>query len=214
MKTKDRILNEARRLFNEQGFGNVTTAALAQAVGIAEGNLWYHFNNKRALVEAITLDFIKSANGRLELRPVDDDKVIDEYAAFLEAFAREITEYSFLYRDQADYGEHSAALLEELPKLYGESQRQFREFFSVMVRTGLLDWPEKQLGDLAVNASIILRYGLEYFREIGEEHPSTAETIRQIFAQHLTLFEHRLVPTAARRLRRAFSDIAAAVEGA
>lgn len=206
MKTKDRILKEAKRLFNEQGFGNVTTASLADSLGIAEGNLWYHFNNKRALLEAITLDFIKSANERLELQPEIDDNVVEEYVSYLDTFARELSEYSFLYRDQADYGEHSAALLEELPKLFAGSQRQFRDFFKVMTRMGLLDWPENQLDDLAVNVTIILRYGLEYFRESGLAPANTADSVRQIFTQHLTVFEHRLQPAAAAKLRQAFSD--------
>ncbi len=211
MKTKDRILHRAKELFNEQGFGNVTTAALAQSVGIAEGNLWYHFNNKRALVEAITLEFIESTGPRSKLEPQDDDTIISDYVAFLSAFAQELTDYSFLYRDQADYGEHSAALLEVLPKLYQDSQRQFRAFFAAMVRTGHLDWPETQLDDLAINASILLRYGLTYFRESGQSGGrSTADTVRQVLMQHLTLFEHGLQPATAAQLRQAFSDVAEA----
>ena len=53
LKTRDRIVEAARRLFNERGYGEVTTAALASHLGTAEGNLRYHFKTKRALLEAI-----------------------------------------------------------------------------------------------------------------------------------------------------------------
>ena len=43
VRTRDRIIDTARQLFNRLHYANVTTAMLADAVGIAEGNLWYHF---------------------------------------------------------------------------------------------------------------------------------------------------------------------------
>src|SRR5882672_10032378 len=41
-KTRVRILSACRQLFNERGLSNVTTADIANAVGINEGNLYYH----------------------------------------------------------------------------------------------------------------------------------------------------------------------------
>ena len=64
MKTRDRILKTARALFNAHRFGNVTTADLARECGIAEGNLWYHFKNKRALLDALTEQFLEDVDGR------------------------------------------------------------------------------------------------------------------------------------------------------
>ena len=73
MKTRDRILETARDLFNARRFGNVTTAELAAECGIAEGNLWYHFKNKRALLEAITERFLTDVEDRLSRLPSDPD---------------------------------------------------------------------------------------------------------------------------------------------
>ena len=47
--TRERIVDTALRLFNSQGYGAVTTAALAAQCGIAEGNLWYHFKTRSAV---------------------------------------------------------------------------------------------------------------------------------------------------------------------
>jgi AcrR family transcriptional regulator len=54
-QTRTRILQAAQRLFASQGFDGTTTRDLAQAAGVAEGTLFRHFTNKKAiLVEVAT----------------------------------------------------------------------------------------------------------------------------------------------------------------
>ncbi len=115
------------------------------------------------------------------------------------AHERELLLYRFLYRDQADYGGHSQIVLDNITGLYDNSRAQFKAFFTGMVRVGLLDWPEDRIDPLTVNAVILIRFGLEYFRETQQAFDSGA--VEQTFLQHLTLFEHQLDPAAAKRLR-------------
>ena len=51
--TRQRILDASRQLFNSRGYAKTTLAEIAAEVGIAEGNLWYHFRTKRDLVIAL-----------------------------------------------------------------------------------------------------------------------------------------------------------------
>jgi AcrR family transcriptional regulator len=54
-QTRSRILQAALKLFAAQGFDGTTTRDLAQAAGVAEGTLFRHFSNKKAiLVEVAT----------------------------------------------------------------------------------------------------------------------------------------------------------------
>ncbi|WP_066383678.1 TetR/AcrR family transcriptional regulator [Anabaena sp. CA = ATCC 33047] len=54
-QTRTRILEAALKLFAAQGFDGTTTRDLAQAAGVAEGTLFRHFPNKKAiLVEVAT----------------------------------------------------------------------------------------------------------------------------------------------------------------
>lgn len=48
--TRDRILEAARRLFNDDGLAAVSTQRIAAEIGISPGNLHYHFKSKRAVV--------------------------------------------------------------------------------------------------------------------------------------------------------------------
>ncbi|ARV60303.1 TetR family transcriptional regulator [Nostocales cyanobacterium HT-58-2] len=59
-QTRIRILEAARRLFASQGFDGTTTRDLAQAAGVAEGTLFRHFPNKKAiLVEVATKGWVE-----------------------------------------------------------------------------------------------------------------------------------------------------------
>jgi AcrR family transcriptional regulator len=58
--TQDKILKAAQRLFAKQGFNATTTRDLAQASGVAEGTLFRHFENKKAiLVEVATRGWVE-----------------------------------------------------------------------------------------------------------------------------------------------------------
>ena len=200
MKTKDRILETARELFNARRFGNVTTAELASECGIAEGNLWYHFKNKRALLEAITEQFLVDVEDRLSLLPSDLEIILQEYAEMLFALMSEIRQYRFLYRDQADYGEHTDNLLKGLPGIYRDTQAQFQTFFHGMIKGHHLKLDPKGIPALATNSVLILRYHLEFLRESGQDSDIGSGAVRAAVDQHLTLFEQALSPSARKTL--------------
>ena len=59
-QTRVRILQAAQRLFASLGFDGTTTRDLAQAAGVAEGTLFRHFPNKKAiLVEVATQGWVE-----------------------------------------------------------------------------------------------------------------------------------------------------------
>lgn len=51
--TKERIVAESLRLFSERGYGEVTVAEIAEAVGIKPPSLYKHYGGKREIFEAI-----------------------------------------------------------------------------------------------------------------------------------------------------------------
>lgn len=53
IKTKDKILQVAVQMFNEQGVQSITSRHIAVEMGISHGNLDYHYNTKEALLLAI-----------------------------------------------------------------------------------------------------------------------------------------------------------------
>ena len=60
VQTRTRILSSAQRLFARRGYEGTTTRALAQEARVAEGTLFRHFDNKKAiLVEVATQGWIE-----------------------------------------------------------------------------------------------------------------------------------------------------------
>jgi AcrR family transcriptional regulator len=58
-ETRSRILKSAMRLFAKKGFDGTTTKELAEDAGVAEGTLFRHFTNKKAiLIEVATQGWI------------------------------------------------------------------------------------------------------------------------------------------------------------
>lgn len=205
MKTRDRIVATALTLFNQQGYGAVSTAALAVSCGIAEGNLWYHFKTKRALLDAIGATFATRIDQRLRMRPGGDP--VGDYVRLLETMMTEFRDFRFLYRDQSAYGEHAETVRAGARGWIEQTFVQLEEHLTVLVRAGLLDWDPARLRDLAINATIILRYGLEHYRELGEPTGEGSGAIRRTLLRHLTLFESGLDPAVAARLRGAIGEI-------
>ncbi len=56
MKTKNRIKVSALKLFNEQGFKNITLREVAVDLDISYGNVTYHFHTKQDLIQALYED--------------------------------------------------------------------------------------------------------------------------------------------------------------
>jgi AcrR family transcriptional regulator len=60
LNTRDKILKAAQKLFARNGYDGTTTKELAEKAGIAEGTLFRHFTNKKAiLVEVATQGWIE-----------------------------------------------------------------------------------------------------------------------------------------------------------
>lgn len=54
--TKDRILAESLRLFSERGYGEVSIAEIADAVGIRPPSIYKHFGSKREIFDSIVTE--------------------------------------------------------------------------------------------------------------------------------------------------------------
>jgi AcrR family transcriptional regulator len=66
MKRKDKILLAARQLFAAQGFSGTTTLQIAEAAGVTEPLIYYHYKGKDGLFSQILSRVLSDYIGRLE----------------------------------------------------------------------------------------------------------------------------------------------------
>ena len=72
MKTSDRILATAARLFNDQGERNVSASDIAVELDISPGNLYYHFKGKDGILAALFQRHYQALAGILVTPVVED----------------------------------------------------------------------------------------------------------------------------------------------
>ncbi len=193
--TPQRILDAARRLFNERGFAATPLAEISKAVGIAHGNLTYHFPTKLHLV----VHLHQEAQQRLRDRRASlrAGNIADDYVEHL-IFAMTLTrDFRFLLRDRAQFldapdtlraGPEMAADFEELRDLLGriEKEGMFRRDLRI----------DRHI--LTRSLWIVSRYWLDYLRELeGLDRITWAEQERGI--QHHFAVLHPCLTAAARR---------------
>ncbi|MEM7663566.1 MAG: TetR/AcrR family transcriptional regulator [Pseudomonadota bacterium] len=109
MKTRDRILETALLLFNEEGELDQSAVDIANALDMSPGNLYYHFKGKDAIIKALfdafeeeMLVILNGSKGRIS--SIEDNWV---YTYIL---LEEIYDFRFFYRNLG-------ALLERYPSL-------------------------------------------------------------------------------------------------
>ena len=96
MKTKEKIIATALKLFNEKGFGTVTMKHIADAMGVDRRNLTYHFT-KDTLLEAIADQmWEKLEKERQKRRDFPSFENLDNETRMYYAFQKE---YAFIFND-------------------------------------------------------------------------------------------------------------------
>lgn len=193
MKTRDKIINTAIELFNEQGTKAVSTNHIASAVGISPGNLYYHFRNKE--------DIIRAAFEQLDADGLEQYQLILEkyQPGTIEAMEQTfimIQEFNWRYRF---FKRELTALIMNDPLLkerFHATNGQMKEVIGYSVDCGIAKGIVKPMNDaekkLCVDAVwLVALFWLNYL-EVGGEEVNEAtlgrgnEVLRAVFTPYLT----------------------------
>ena len=196
--TRLRILAACRELFNERGPGEVTTAQIAAAVGINEGNLYYHFKRKEQILEALFGQY----EARLREVAAANRNVVDDPARhgdYLRGWFNLMWEWRFFYRD---IGRHAPSLSPKVQELSEYGQEQVRLMLETQARMGLIEARPEDIDRLLVNSWIIATYWIDYLRLRHGVTAITREHIRWGAEQVASLFVPYLTPAGKKLLLR------------
>lgn len=172
--TRDRILATCRELFNERGPAEVTTAEIAQKVGISEGNLHYHFRRKPDIVLALFEAFRQA----LDDLPAGDAIIGRPGTSrrYLSHWFNLMWEWRFLHYAQV------YRLVPELRDRVREwaqvMQAKVRETLEAMIRAGELEATDADIERIVVNAWIVGTYWIDYLRIHQGHGPITRDHLR------------------------------------
>lgn len=192
-KTRDRLLETSLVLFNERGFGAVTTASIAQQSGVLEGSLWYHFRTKKDIL----LAHIKLLQQVFEGTNLHSDST-DAETIIAGIFASYDVIWDFRYILRDDFG---ALLDADEPAL--QTTRLINDFLDTWTEGRirhagthrLLQMEPAEMEDLSEIILVIGRYWLDFS---GKKYPNTDNLkLRQKGLRHIfTVLGPFLLPEA------------------
>jgi AcrR family transcriptional regulator len=145
MKTRERILATALRLFNESGTAPVSTNHIAEALGISPGNLYYHFRNKEEIIRALFEQQFARWDADYAF-PDDRLPNLDDLQQLVRATFVTAWEYRFMYRELIALLRRDAQLHQRWVEIRARGFEGFHELFNLFVAAGVLRDP----GDAAV----------------------------------------------------------------
>ncbi|WP_375578214.1 TetR/AcrR family transcriptional regulator [Marivirga tractuosa] len=96
MKTKEKILETARILFNTHGISAISSKSIAEEMGISYGNLCYHYPKKDDIILQLYLNMQK--NVEQQFKNIKEEVINLEFMlSRLKILFEEIYKYKFIY---------------------------------------------------------------------------------------------------------------------
>ena len=160
-RTRERVLQVALQLFNDRGVDRVTTAEIAEAAGINEGNLYYYFQKKEQLALAL-FEFFAAAIIETAERPIANPADAASYAAYQRGWFQLMWEFRLFYRDGPALRAMAPALRDRLADITQRGQEAVRRVFVLMRAHGFLRATDEDIGILIANLWIVSGYWMDY----------------------------------------------------
>lgn len=159
--TRERVLDASLALFNARGFVRSTTAEVAEAAGINEGNLYYWFPRKEQLAEALFERF-ETAMIAVAEAPVADPGVLAGYRAYQRRWFDLMWAFRFLYREGPALRALAPGLRVRLSALNARGQAALLKVFAQMQANGLLRATPEEVEVLINNIWIVSVYWMDF----------------------------------------------------
>jgi AcrR family transcriptional regulator len=163
----------------------VTTAEIAQAVGISEGNLHYHFRRKELIVVAL-FDQFEAAVDQTGVPEADLHRRPEPHRRYLAGWFNMMWEWRLFYA--AGIYRLAPSLQPRLMHVTDHGQVHIRRVLHSLVRDGLLVANEAEIDRLVVNAWIVASYWIDYLRSRQGVQTVTRDHLRWGYAQVEALF--------------------------
>ncbi|NBD95609.1 MAG: TetR family transcriptional regulator [Gammaproteobacteria bacterium] len=194
--TRQRILDAALILFNEQGEPHVPTNLIADELDISPGNLHYHFRTKADLILAL-FELFEHRMLELLATPESRDVHIEDIWLFLHLVFETIGEYRFIYRDLSDLCARFRKLHQRFQAIVKLSMQTARHLSEGLADQGQLDASQAELDALVRNIVLVSTFWLSFDQVV--ERDATPQPDRAAW-QVMSLISPYLVGEAREEL--------------
>lgn len=160
--TRDRILDASLVLFNDKGPDRVTTAEIARTVGINEGNLYYHFKTKEALLEALFERLEADATAFMIAAGSNSAAEVGVYSQLMQRWFSVVWAHRYIFRDLPGIIAIAPSLKEPTRALSAGMRLAVEGTLHQMTEANLLALPHDEAPRLLANVWIVSTYWAMY----------------------------------------------------
>ncbi|RMF33991.1 MAG: TetR/AcrR family transcriptional regulator [Chloroflexi bacterium] len=180
---RQRILEEAARLFVTQGYDGISMREIAEAVGVSKAGLYYHFRDKEDLLLAVLTAYLDEVERLIQEARRQNATAREQVAQFLRGIFAQPLEKRAIIRLAS---QEMAHLHPETRAAFG---RLYREKFIAQVEAILqegVDRGELALSDVRLATWMLLGMAYPFFypahaREMGPPDQAIALMISLFF---------------------------------
>jgi AcrR family transcriptional regulator len=171
-RTRERIVETSLVMFNRLGEPNVTTADIADEMGISPGNLYYHFRNKDEIIGELFAALERRLDALLDPRVGVVD--VEDLWLFLHLLFEAMWDYRFFYRDLDEILSRSRKLTTHFASILGRGTATVSALCRSMVDEGTMRASEREIAAIAENVALVATFWISYQR-IAAQHPDAVE---------------------------------------
>ena len=95
--TRESVLRAALDLFSEKGYSRTTFSDIAKSIGMTRGAVYWHFENKEALLAAM-IDYVHQYKEKLVEPYIEDIQPVDEMREAFDMYSRAMVEDAMLHK--------------------------------------------------------------------------------------------------------------------
>jgi AcrR family transcriptional regulator len=196
-RTRERIVETSLAMFNRLGEPNVTTAHIADEMGISPGNLYYHFRNKDEIVGELFAAFESRLDALLDAG-VSSSGVVDveDLWLFLHLLFEAMWEHRFLYRDLDEILSRSRSLSTRFGSIMRRGTATVAALCRSMVANGTMLASEREIAAIADNVALVATFWIPYQRVAAQRPDAAVVSLDRAAYQVLSLIAPFLLGTS------------------
>jgi AcrR family transcriptional regulator len=158
MKTKDKIIYTAIKLFNKQGTNLVSTNHIAKEMGISPGNLYYHFRSKNDIIRSISDNFSNELGSALKIQLDTISDFSSNLTSLFNRFFKIQQSYQFLFLEGVHLTKQDSKLLDNYTNLRSLIKKGYQELLSNLVKIKIMKRQSLNIIDDLLDAQWIIMW--------------------------------------------------------
>jgi AcrR family transcriptional regulator len=185
-RTRERILETSLLLFNRSGAPHITTADIADEMGISPGNLYYYFRNKDEIIAELVAAFEQRLDGSLAA-PAGRVADVEDLWLLLHLLFEAMWSYRFLYRDLDEILSRDRRLASRFALIMQRGTQTVIALCRSMAATGAMRASEREIEAVADNVALVATYWISYQKLAAGERDTEAISLDRAAYQVLSL---------------------------